>query len=409
MERLNTLFEDTVRAQKIHGVAAIALDRSGKVLFKGAYGTTNLADGSATAVTADTQFAIWSCTKIVTCVAALQLVEQGKLGLDDPVEKYLPVIKEIQIVESWDADGKPVLREPKVQPTVLHLLTHTAGFAYDFLEESSLKWNTYKGTQPSTYNSGDMHKYTTPFAHEPGEKHTYGVNIDWIGLIVEKISGQKLQDYVKEHITDPLRMRHTGPQMYDESKYILTHHRGGDGSLTANKDLRHPKEQDIFGGGHYLYSTLDDYSIFLLTLLNEGRHPATNVQILKPETVREYLFRDIIPPNADKTWIGRIETTIPGASNSGELLPKIKKGWSAGLMVNLEDLPTGRRAGSGAWAGLGNLYYWVDPSAGKLGLIMSAILPFLDPEVLRLFEELERFVYDAEPANGDHKHFKLEK
>jgi methyl acetate hydrolase len=407
LAKLKALFEDAVKTRKVPGVAAIAYDKSGDVIFKGAFGTTNLADGSAAPMKADTQCIMWSCTKVVTCVAALQLIEQGKLSLDDPVEKYVPKIKDIQLIEAWGADGKPVLREPKTKPTILHLVTHTAGFTYDFFDEKTLKWQIYHERTPSTYSSGQLHMFQTPLVHEPGSKHTYGINIDWLGMAIEQISGKSLPDYIKENITEPLGMKHTGPQILDDGNFLIMHHRGADGNLTADPTVRYPKEQEIFGGGHYLYSTLNDFSTFLLTLLNEGTHPKTHIQIIKPETVNDYLFKDIIPESADKSSVGVGPSTLPPVSNTGEMAPNVKKGWSAGLMINLEDLPTGRKAGSGAWAGLGNLFYWIDLKAGKTGLIMGGILPFLDPEILSLFEELERAVYGADPASGEHTHFKV--
>lgn len=137
--RLRPQFEAVAEARKVPGIAAIALDRSGDVLFKGVFGTTNNDDSSAAALTPTTPIIIWSCTKLVTSVAALQLLEQGKLALDDPVEGYVPQIKEIQVLEGFKDDGSPILRAPKTKATILMLMTHTAGFTYDFFGSKHLR------------------------------------------------------------------------------------------------------------------------------------------------------------------------------------------------------------------------------------------------------------------------------
>ncbi|RFU31819.1 hypothetical protein B7463_g4525, partial [Scytalidium lignicola] len=345
-ERLVPLFENSVKERKVAGVAGIILDKPGNVLFKGTWGTTNLADDNAPAFTADTSLLIFSCTKLVTSVAILQLVEQGKINLEDHVEKYVPKIKDIQVLEGWDANGDPIFRPPKTTPTIHHLITHSGGFTYEFLNKSNLKW----------------------------------------------------------------RMLNTGAGPKPGEPYLLIHNRGDDGSLTANPDMNyHTTKREICNAGAYLYSTLNDYSTFLLTILNEGTHPSSKVQILRPETVKDYLFTDHLAKlNVPTAPAGLFRSAMPSITRDAEILPGISKSWSCGLMLNTEDNPTGRRAGSGQWCGLSNLFYWIDPVDGKLGMIMSGILPFLDPEVLTLFDELERVAYGHDSAKeGERRHFSL--
>jgi len=397
--RLKPTFEAAAKEKKVPGVAAIALDKSGEVLFKGAYGTINLDDPSAPALTSSTPIIMWSCTKIVTTVAALQLVEQGKLGLDDLVEKYVPRIKQIQVLDGFTEDGQPKYREPKTKPTVLQLMTHTAGFSYDFFDAETGKWRAAVGQNPSEYVvAGATSNFESPLLFDPGTKYTYGVNTDWLGFVVEAISGMPLNEYVEKNILKPLGITNSGSHVKDGEKLLVVHHRGEDGSLTANPALVPAASPQHYGGGHFLISTLDDYSNFLLTLLNNGTHPKSGAQILKEDTVKEYLFGDQIHKICSNDGIGVIKTANPALSVEAEFLPGLEKGWSCGLLLNPEGSPKGRSSGSGCWAGLGNVYYWIDPKAGKLGLIMSAILPFMDKEVLHLFDELERAVYGHESA-----------
>jgi methyl acetate hydrolase len=395
-ERLNKAFKSAVDAKKIPGVAAIALTKSGEVLYKGAFGTTNIDDPSAPPFTDATPTPIWSCTKLVTTVAALQLVEQGKLKLDDPVEKYAPKIGKLSVLEGFDEKGAPIYHAPKTKPTILNLMTHTAGFAYDWADEMVLRWRVGNGGEPAslkTYEDVEI-----PLIFDPGKRYNYGVNIDWLGIVIEAITGLKLEDYVEQNILRPLGMNDTGAKF--KGKRFEVHMRGEDGNFTVALDVGPTVDGGMRGGGHYLYSTLNDYSTFLLTILNTGRHPQSGTRILQDETVQKYLFEDHIHKICGPEGIGKIAATIPQLSSDGELLAGVRKGWSCGLMLNLEDAPKGRHAGSGSWAGLSNLYYWIDPAAGKVGLFITDVLPFMDVEALRLNDEFERAVYGHEASKA---------
>lgn len=405
--RLNAALIKVVKEKKLAGVAAIALDKSGTPLYKGAFGTVDLSNPNAAPFSTDTPLIIWSCTKLIVSVAALQLIEQGKLKLDDPVDKYVPQWKDIKVIAGWNEDGTPQLREPKTTATVLNLLTHTGGFTYDFMNANQLKYKMHKQYTPGAYSTGSPEQYyDSPLEFDPGTKHEYGINVDWLGFVIESVTGQKLPQYVKENILDPLGMKDTAPRPEQSAKgtdtCLIIHHRSpADGSLTADPNVAFPPDPPIHGGGHYLYSTLDDYAEkFLLALLNYGTHPKTGVQILKKDTAEEYLFKEKIESavGCSAAGSGVLISTLAPATNDGELLPGLKKSWSCGLLVNLEDSPIGRSAGSGAWCGFGNLYYWIDPKKGYTGMIATETLPFLDPVVLKLFDELERATYGYPPA-----------
>lgn len=394
-------FKAATDTKKIAGVAGIALDRSGKELFKGAFGVTNLNDESkAKPMTADTPVMLWSCTKLIVSVCALQLVEQGKLKLDDLVEKYVPEIADIKVLTGFSGDGSPKLREPKTKPTILNLMTHTAGFSYDFFDEPTLRVQNYRKNTPHTYSRGERQMFNTPLLFDPGERYNYGVNTDWLGFVIEKISGLGLDKYVQKNILDVLGMKNSGPHVKNGSfadDGLLIHFRGEDGSLTANPAMGLPENPEVYGGGHFLYSTLNDYSTLLLAVLNGGTEPRSGAQILKKETAT-LLFEDKMSQICSPNGIGIIPTSAPIISREGEFLPGVPKGWSCGLMLNTAGLSTGRSEGSGAWAGLGNLYFLLDPKEGKLALIMSGILPFMDPDILTLFDTLERSLYGHEAS-----------
>ncbi|TID17447.1 hypothetical protein E6O75_ATG08193 [Venturia nashicola] len=395
--RLDSQFQAAVDAKRVPAVGAIALDKSGEVLYKGTFGTTNISDPAAPKLTDATPIIIWSCTKIVTTVAALQLMEQGKLKLDDPVEKYVPKIKKMQVLEGFDEQGEPKCRAPKTKATILMLMTHTAGFTYDFFDEASLRWRIWSKRQPATYiATGEYADVENPLIFDPGERFNYGCNTDWLGFVIESISGMRLDQYIDQNILKPLGLENTGAHQHGQK--LDVHFRAEDGTLTSNPGLDLNASPEFYGGGHYLSSTLTDFSQFLLVLLNNGRHPVSGTRILNDETVKEYLFADQVHKICSNAGIGVAKSYIQQVSLNGEFLPGLEKAWSCGLMLNPKGSLKGRSAGSGFWAGLANLYYWVDPETGKLGLLMSQVLPFMDPPVLHLFDELERAVYGFEGA-----------
>ena len=229
---------------------------------------------------------------------------------------------------------------------------------------------------------------------DPGVKYNYGLSIDILGFVVEKVSGLDLPTYIRQNILDPLGMSNTGIK-FDGDHWLRCHTKTAEGQLQAVEQINVAAEPYRYGGGHYAVGTLNDYSQILLTLLNEGRHPGTGKIILKSETVKDYVFKDFIPEiGCPADNIGRVpESLPPRLSEAGEMLEGVKKGWSCGLMLSLEDSSGGRKAGSGSWAGLGNLYYWIDPSAGKAGISGTSVLPFMDTDGLKVAEELERFAY----------------
>lgn len=403
--QLDPIFQAAIDRQSVPGAAAVALDASGKVLFSKGYGNTTFDNASSPKVTPDTPCMIWSCTKLFTSVAALQLLEKGKLDLYVSAETYVPELKKVQRLDGFDEEGNPILKPAEKQITVLNLITHTGGFSYDFFDPSTMRYRIAMGQPPVSYvTRSSMEEYTTPLIFEPGTRWEYGCNIDWLGFIVERLSGLTLADYIKQNIADPLGLKATGATLSEsqDKAFHNVHTKDAEGKLTVTPLRFPPPDAEVkYPGGHFLYGSAQDYAQFLLTLMNNGTHPTSGVTILKPETVKKYVFADMIPAiGCPPDGLGAIPSTVGAVTCTGTMLPDVKKGWSCGLLLNLEDLPNGRKKGSGAWAGLGNCYYWVDPSAGKLGVVTSAVLPFFDKDVLHLFDALERAVYGKPMADA---------
>jgi CubicO group peptidase (beta-lactamase class C family) len=288
-------------------------------------------------------------TKAITSVAAMQQVEKGKLSLDEPLSKVLPQLDDIKVLEGFDAEGAPTLRAPKRPVTLRHLLTHTAGFTYDIWSLDMVRYQQQQGV-PGIIECRDV-TLMTPLLFDPGERWEYGINIDWAGKAVEKVSGQRLEGYFKEHIFGPLGMKDSGFVLGpDQRKRLATMHaRTPEGALAAI-EFEMPQEPEFYMGGGGLYSTAPDYLNFLQMLLHGGSF--NGARVLQPDTVAEMNRNQI-----GDIQVTMLKTAIPESSNDAEFFPGMAKRWGLGYMISLEAAHTGRSEGSVAWAGLGNTYY----------------------------------------------------
>ena len=383
---VDRLLEDSVSKGEVPGVVAVATDAKGTT-YEGGFGKRVL--GQPAEMTPDTVVWMASMTKAITGAAAMQQVERGKIGLDAPAKDVIPYLGEVEVLEGFDAAGKPRTRKPKRDITLRHLLTHTAGFSYEIWNADIITYQTAMGVPGIT--GCENKALTTPLLFDPGERWDYGINIDWAGKMVEATSGKKLGQYLKDNVLGPLGMDSTAffitPAMRERLARI--HHRGPDGSLTPDMALEIPQQPEFEMGGGGLYGTAGDYAKFVRLMLNQGRSDRGE-QVLKPETVAQ------MSKNAmGDCKVGLLRTAIPPLSNDAEFFPGIDKQWGLSFMINNAPAPTGRSAGSLAWAGLANTYYWIDQAKGVGGVYATQILPFADTKSLPLFYAFEKAVYDA--------------
>jgi methyl acetate hydrolase len=369
----------------VPGVVAVGTDRSGNI-YEGAAGKRAL--GGDADITPDSVFAIFSTTKAITGTATLQLVEEGKLDLDAPAKTYAPAIGKLQVLDGFDAAGAPKLRAPKRDITTRMLLLHTAGLGYDFFNGNYNRLAT-EHSQPSVITASHA-ALNTPLLFDPGEDWEYGSNIDWAGQVVEGITGKRLGAVMQEKIFAPLGMADTmfgiSPTM--QARRVIMHQRGEDGALTPLPDFVLPLEPEVHMGGHGLYSTALDYAKFIRMWLNDGE--GQHGRVLKRETVLM----------AEKNGLGELKIkglpgVIPSLSNYAEFFPGMPKSWGLTFMINDQDAPTGRPAGALAWAGLANLYYWIDRKNGIGGFWATQILPFADPASVGGYIDFETAVYQS--------------
>jgi methyl acetate hydrolase len=369
-------------AKEIPGVVAMAAN-SKELIYQGAFGKRDLSKDDA--MTLDSVFWIASMSKAITAAAAMQLVEQGKLALDEPIGKVLPDLASPQVLEGFDANGKPKLRPAKKPITLRHLMTHTAGFAYDMWNGDMVKFLEKTGTPGVTTCQNAALK--TPLMTDPGTRWEYGTNIDFVGKAVEAASGKRLDAYLRDHIFAPLGMADTGFRIGESQRKRLVgmHNRGPDGSL-APIPFELEQEPEFHMGGGGLYGTAGDYIKFTRMILNKGK--GSGNQVLKPETVA----------TMGQNHIGELVQTrmisaVAFATNDVDLYPGMVKKWGLSFLINTARTPEGRSPGSLAWAGLANTYYWIDPVRDVSGVILMQVLPFADGKCLEAFAGFERGVY----------------
>lgn len=345
--------------------------------------------GSA-AMTADTVFWLASMTKPIVSVAAMQLVEAGKLALDEPIARVLPELADRPVLEGFDDDGRPRLRPARRPITLRHLLTHTSGFAYDFGNADILRYvrdnNLPRGA------SGQLAALNLPLVFDPGERWEYGISTDWLGRAVEAASGERLDAYVAAHITAPLGMVDTGFGLDAgrAARVAAMHMRGPDGGLGVIP-FAPPPAPEFHAGGHGLYATARDYLRFTRALLRGGE--LDGARILKAETVARMAENQIGDLQA-----GQVRSVIPEMALEILPPPGIDFGWGFGFLINRQPLPTGRGAGSLSWSGVANTYFWIDPGQNLTGVMMTQIMPFGDPAAFNLAIGCEVAAYQARAA-----------
>jgi methyl acetate hydrolase len=378
---LDRLLDDACAGNRIPGVVATVADDKG-VVYEGAAGLRSC--DKPEKMTVDTVAWYASMTKAVTGAAAMQLVERGKLSLDAPAGKVIPFLGKVQVMEGFDAGGKPRLRPAKGTVTLRNLLTHSAGFSYEI-------WNPEAGKELESRGAGNVLSGTPatlerPLLQDPDTKWDYAIGIDWAGRMVEEVSGQRLGDYMRANLFEPLGMKTTSFRLDARHRDRLAgiHARMPDGTIVPYP-MEIGQDSPLDMGGHALYGSLPDYLRFTRMILGGGTLEGSRV--LEAKTVA----------TMSQNHLGDLFVTpmpaAPPYSNAVEWWPGIPCKWGLSFLINTKATPEGRSAGSLSWAGLANSYYWIDPVKKVTGALSTQILPFYDGAVVKLFNELEAAVY----------------
>ncbi len=384
-ERIDRVLDDLVRSGEAPGVVAIAVNEQGPI-YQGTAGTKGM--GRSESMTPDTIFWYASMTKALVAAGAMQLVEEGRLKLDEPASNILPELAAPQVLEGFEADGAPKLRPARRPITPRHLLTHTAGYGYNWENGDILRY-LEKYDLPDLIHC-KRRSLDQPLLADPGDRFVYGISIDWIGQLIEAVSGKSLRDYLRQNLFDPLGMDDTDFIQTAEQKArrATVHEKRPDGTIVP---IEHEVEQnpEFFMGGGGLCGLPTDYAAFILMMLSGGKSK-TGRLVLRPETVA------LMGQNhAGPVHIAGVKSVMPNLAHAVDFFPGQRQGWGLSFLINLERSAQGRSPGSLSWAGLANTYFWIDPTERVGGVIMTQMLPFADPAVLRAYNAFERAVYDG--------------
>jgi CubicO group peptidase (beta-lactamase class C family) len=374
-QNIDVALATAVERKDVAGVVAMAADRKG-VLYQGAFGVADI--GNLTPLRASALFRIASMTKAVTSTAAMQLVEQGRFAIEDPVSIYLPQFADVPVFESFDPATREYRLKPATKPvTIRHLLTHTSGLGYPF---TSAILRDFKPRDGEEYPVG-------PLLFEPGERWHYGTSTDWLGRLVEKVSGASIEDYFQQHIFAPLGMSDTSYFVPKDkgSRLTTVERRKADGSIVKNAIQPLTSGFTPIGGGG-LSSTASDYIRFTRMFLNGGE--LDGARILAAKSVAEMGQNHI-----GALGVPALKTALPEYSNDFSFIANGRDKWGLGFLITAEAVPGKRSAGSLSWGGINNTYYWIDQSRGITGVILMQFLPFADLKALATYDAFERGVY----------------
>ncbi|KKK13560.1 hypothetical protein ARAM_001708 [Aspergillus rambellii] len=386
---------------RIAGVVCIAVDRNGDPIFSHTSGSTKL--GGSQPMDFNSVFWLASCTKLLTGIACMQLVEQGKLSLDDAeqLHQIAPELRELKVLQKNESGGFSLVDQAKYI-TLRMLLTHTSGFSYAMNSFELCEWSQPVGLDDFSGRRDDI--LYRPLVFQPGTGVQYGVGIDWVGVVIERVAKISLEDYFQRFIFNPLEINNTSffprPDMISRLAYL--HHRGPDGSLTVvDHILRYPLLSSQYDprnsfcmGGCGCFGTAPDYATILAVLLNNGKSPKTHARLLRPETVEE-MFTDQIPefPLFHNEFV---PSAKPSLANARPVIPKPgnpSDGWGLTFALSHDVSPTGRPMRSAWWEGLANVHWFVDRENGVAMILAAQVMPDGDFEVTRLYHEVEEEIY----------------
>lgn len=378
LKAISAVLDDAVNGGAIAGAVVAATDKTG-AMFEIAAGRRSL-DAPAP-MQADSIFWVASMTKAVTTFAALQLVEAGRLSLDAPIGELLADLASPLVLEGFADDGKPITRPARTAITLRHLLTHTAGFSYEFANPVLGRY--LKETGAPSAATGLLAGLRQPLMFDPGSAWEYSIGIDWAGRAVEAASGLRLDEYIAKHITAPLGMADTCflPDAAQTQRRAAMHTRNPDGSLKVIPFEPRPAPEFLAGGAG-LFSTAADYLAFMRMILNDG------AGLLSPAMVAQMRTNQIGGLRA-----GVIGSANPAVMSPSDFYPGMDSKWGLGFLLNPEPGRFGRSAGSLTWAGLPNCYYWIDIPRGIAATILMQLLPSGDMGALKAYAGFEAAFY----------------
>jgi len=376
MSDLQNCLNRAVSAQEVPFVVGMVGDRDG-ITFSGAAGDAT----KGRPASENTSFRIFSMTKAIGALAAMILIDRGKLELETPVGDVLPAWNDLQVLDGFDGDS-PILRSPKTVATIRHLATHTSGMEYEFWNPDVPRFMEVTGDP--TVLSGLKRSLMYPLTSDPGTRWGYGPSIDWLGQIVEAVDGRRIDAFCQTEILDALGMTDTAfePDALAERLCDVSM-RTGDGGFRPT-DLSPPAHPEFYGMGHALYSTAPDYMRFLRMMLNRGQLDGNRI-------LSDAAFDRMTQNQMNGLTFQPMHSVAPAVSADVDMPPGTTHSFAC---VRTErDIPGKRSAGTQSWAGVCNTHYWVDPARNVAAVLMTQSLPFMEPGFAAAYDAFERAVY----------------
>ncbi|KAH6622344.1 beta-lactamase/transpeptidase-like protein [Boeremia exigua] len=403
MATFERAIQEAIDAEEIPGCVLFATNRDGSFLYSKSFGQTSMKPENAKPLRTDTVMWIASCTKLMTSICALQLVERGKLTLDDPVYDHVPELRDFKILKTFDNEGKPVEVQHITPITLRSLLTHTSGLTYDGLHPKLLAWLAYHGREPTT-GAKLLQRFDAPLTFEPGTSWMYGSGIDYAGLLIERVTGLTLEEYMRQNLWEPLgikdmtfclksrpdmKERMADMSVRDEKSGKLRH----TNARMSYQDADGEEVQDCMGG-QGVFTTAEEYSKLLRAVLTTD----TDETLMKKETLRTFFTPQLKEGSSMAMNAVLQDDTVNNAM--GGTLKDSKKDWGLGGLLLLEDQPDGKAKGTMIWGGLPNLIWWIDPKTGLCGLYAGQVLPTGDAKCAALNRRFEAAMYEQYKGTG---------
>ncbi|KAF2128551.1 beta-lactamase/transpeptidase-like protein [Dothidotthia symphoricarpi CBS 119687] len=403
MADFETTIQQAVDAEEIPGCVLLATNRDGSFEYAKTFGNTSMKSENAKPLQLDIVMWVASCTKLMTSICALQLVECGKLTLDDPVYTHIPELKDFKILESFDDEGKPIEIEHTKSITLRTLLTHTSGLTYSVLHPKLLAWLAYHGRQPGA-GAKLLQRYDAPLTFEPGESWMYGPGIDYAGLLIERVTGLSLEAYMRQNLWEPLGITDMTFRLssYPDMKARMADMSFRDeGSATVRYTAARQGYLDVDGGemqscmgGDGVFTSAEEYIKVLKALLTTDE----DEKLLKKDTLEEF-FKPQLGEAASAAMNAMLQVDMVNNAMGGTQKDQ-KKDWGFGGLLLLHDQIDGKAAGSMIWGGLPNLTWWVDRKTGLCGLYAGQMMPTGDTKCSALDRQFEAGMYKNYNQSG---------
>ncbi|KAH3679875.1 hypothetical protein WICMUC_000618 [Wickerhamomyces mucosus] len=405
ISKIKSLIDGAIKDRKkgIPGLVISIVNSKGDRLLDYANGLTSVETGEP--MTTDTIFWVGSCTKFITTVACLQLVERGLIDLDDSdqLEEIVPELKTLPIV-SLDGKGGIHLRPKKRKISLRMLLNHTSGLGYSFWYEELAIYAKYFNV--NDLDPKDVQQLLLPLLCEPGTDWKYGAGLDIAGIALERITGLTIEEYLKKNIFEPLDMKDSTfiPNSDLLKNYAKLNLRDSEtGFLREYPHIYQRVIKQTYNDGYFfqaggggLFIKPKEYTKFLSAIINDGVSPITKKRIIKSETVG-LIYENQVPNFPDYGRVPRVSFNKHLLNSSQHLVRQAgdpPQGWGLSYFKPLVPMGTGRSIDSGNWGGLSNQFYWFDRKNGLALMLASNVLPFTDKKVTSLFFKIEKVVFD---------------